>query len=196
MKDIIQPEIRVYAGPNGSGKSTITRADYILGTYINADEIKKNFRMSDLAAAQLATKIREEKLAAKESFTFETVMSTERNVLLLERAKQRGYFIRCIFLVTTDPEINVGRVVARTADGGHDVPHDKIRTRYYRSLALLPRLSIVCDRLNIYDNSLTEPQRILKKRDATITIYPNSVWSEYDTLELITHAEETPHASE
>lgn len=78
-----QPEIVVFAGPNGSGKSTFTELLRPLYDYINADEIKKNLKCSDLEAAQLAEKQRENHLANNESFCFETVLSTDRNLRLL-----------------------------------------------------------------------------------------------------------------
>ena len=55
-----RPEIVVFAGPNGSGKSTFTELLKPPMDYINADEIKKNLKCSDLEAAQLAEKQREE----------------------------------------------------------------------------------------------------------------------------------------
>lgn len=90
------PEIIVFAGPNGSGKSTITKMAKIIEPYINTDDIKKAKYCSDLEAAQIAEKMREKAIADKRSFTFETVLSTDRNLNLLKRAKEQGYFIRCI----------------------------------------------------------------------------------------------------
>ncbi|MDE6601411.1 MAG: hypothetical protein K2K90_04475 [Lachnospiraceae bacterium] len=52
-----RPEIIVFAGPNGSGKSTFTELLKPPIDYINADEIKKNLKCSDLEAAQLAEDI-------------------------------------------------------------------------------------------------------------------------------------------
>ena len=49
-----KPEVVVFAGPNGSGKSTFTELLKPPIDYINADEIKKNLKCSDLEAAQLA----------------------------------------------------------------------------------------------------------------------------------------------
>ena len=40
-----KPEIIVFAGPNGSGKSTFTDLLKPPVDYINADEIKKKFKM-------------------------------------------------------------------------------------------------------------------------------------------------------
>ena len=53
-----RPEIVVFAGPNGSGKSTFTELLKPPIDYINADEIKKNLKCTDLEAAQLAEKQR------------------------------------------------------------------------------------------------------------------------------------------
>ena len=74
------PEIIVFAGPNGSGKSTITKMAKVIEPYINADDIKRTNYCTDLEAAQLAEKMREQAIANNKSFTFETVMSTDRNL--------------------------------------------------------------------------------------------------------------------
>lgn len=55
-----KPEVVVFAGPNGSGKSTFTELLKPPMDYINADEIKKNLKCTDLEAAQLAEKQRED----------------------------------------------------------------------------------------------------------------------------------------
>ena len=91
------PEIIVFAGPNGSGKTTITRMARTIGVYINADDIKKSSLCSDLEAAVKAEELREEMLEKGEDFTFETVPSTDRNLKLLKKAKEKGYFLRCIY---------------------------------------------------------------------------------------------------
>ncbi len=86
-----KPEIIVFAGPNGSWKSTITKLAKIIEPYINADDIKKANLCSDLEAAQKATELREKFVNEKKSFTFETVLSTTRNLDLLKNAKENGF---------------------------------------------------------------------------------------------------------
>ncbi len=117
-----------------------------------------------MEAAQLAELQREEHVYKKEEFCFETVLSTDRNLKLLKKAKVQGYFIRCYYILTADPMINVFRVQSRVASGGHDVPMEKIISRYDRALDLLGEVVAVCDICHIYDNSGEKPFRIFKKR--------------------------------
>ena len=168
-----KPEITVFAGPNGSGKSTITSLLKPPYEYINADEIKATTKCSDLTASQTADDLKRMLLNKDEDFAFETVLSTSRNLELLREAKQRGYFIKCYYMLTADPAINVARVKLRAMSGGHDVPTDKIIKRYYRACKLLPELITLCDICHIYDNSLT-PYRIFKKRKNELFYDPKS----------------------
>jgi len=85
-----KPEIIVFAGPNGSGKSTITALAKVIPPYINADDIKRTNFCSDLEAAKMAEKLRNDCVNKGKSFTFETVLSTRRNLDLLIKAKENG----------------------------------------------------------------------------------------------------------
>ncbi|MBQ5990071.1 MAG: zeta toxin family protein [Oscillospiraceae bacterium] len=177
------PEVIVFAGPNGSGKSTITKMAKTVGKYINADDIKSAIHCTDLEAAQKAERLRNLAIDEHEDFTFETVLSTDRNLELLRRAKNAGYFIRGIYVLTADPEINVARVNARVALGGHDVPEEKIISRYERALNLIPQLVEVCDILHIYDNTKL-PFRIFKKRKTVYYHWSNKYWDKQAVSKL------------
>ena len=181
----MKPEIRVFAGPNGSGKSTIAVSPWILPPYVNADDIQRSLSITNLEAAQHAEYLREEYVATGTSFTFETVLSTDRNLNLLRRAKERGFFIKGYYIFTVDPNLNVARVAARVSNGGHDVPTEKIVSRYWRSRALLPQFLEVCDICHIYDNTDERPVRIVRKHKESISIYPNTYWSMSDLFKLI-----------
>lgn len=177
------PEVIVFAGPNGSGKSTITQMAKVGGEYINADDIKRTTLCTDLEAAVKAEELRERMINDKKDFTFETVLSTGRNLLLLQKAKEQGYFVRGIYVLTSNVDINVARVKAREALGGHGVPEEKIRSRYDKALAVVPRLVEICDILHIYDNT-REPFRIFKKRKDKYYHWENQYWRNDDIEKL------------
>ena len=180
----LKPEVIVFAGPNGSGKTTITKMAKTVGVYINADDIKKASLCSDMDAAIQAEKLREDAISKKDDFTFETVLSTDRNLKLLRKAKEKGYFVRCVYVLTADPEINAIRIRVRQASGGHSVPEDKIRLRYDRALALIPELVEICDILHIYDNT-DKPFRIFKKRKDVFYKWENEYWDN-EAIEKLT----------
>lgn len=174
----------MFAGPNGSGKSTITRNLKPFGTYVNADDLKKEHNLSDLEAAQMAELLRNRLIEKKADFSFETVLSTERNLFLLKKAKTQGYEIRCIYVLTCDENINVARVKARHISGGHNVPENKVRERYRRALTLLPQLIEMCDTLLVYDNT-NDPELIFSKQNEQTKISPNDYWSESEIKKLL-----------
>ena len=104
-------------------------------------------------ASVAADFLRRQLLAQRISFTFETVMSSPDKVRLLEQAQGLGYRTYLYYIATDDPEINISRVRARVNQGGHDVPEDKIVSRYHRSLELLMAAIRHADRAYIFDNS-------------------------------------------
>ncbi len=182
-----KPLLLIFAGPNGSGKSTITQHVDVVGTYINADDIQKERSLHNIEAAKLVTSWREELVQKREDFTYETVFSTYRHIELINKAKKHGYFIKCIYVLTADVEINVQRVKSRTLSGGHDVPEDAIRRRYPRCVDILPELIKLCDVIHIYDNSGRSFSRIYKKRKGEEYIWTNEFWSQ-ESIEQLVHS--------
>ena len=87
------------------------------------------------------------------TFTIETVMSHESKLDFMRAARECGYRIYLYYISTSSPEINVGRVATRVMRGGHNVPEDKIKSRYERSLRNLHEAILLSDRAYIFDNS-------------------------------------------
>ncbi|WP_171406829.1 zeta toxin [Acinetobacter guerrae] len=104
-------------------------------------------------AARIIDFIRFKFLELRISFTFETVMSHVSKVEFLQHAKAQGFRTYLYYVSTVDPDINISRVQYRVSQGGHDVPRDKIRTRYLRSMDLLFDAIDASDRAYIFDNS-------------------------------------------
>jgi predicted ABC-type ATPase len=151
----------VIAGPNGSGKSTLTDllaeqgAD--LGTYINADQIAATLDlpepMRSRRAQALADLERDRCLSGGLSFSFETVMSHPSKIDVMIRANKAGYEVTLYFICTSEPAINIARVANRVRRGGHDVPKDRIVSRYHRTLGLLADAVLAAAHTILFDNS-------------------------------------------
>lgn len=112
-------------------------------------------------AAALCDVLRNMLVDARESFSFETVMSHESKIDLLKHAREHGFGVYVYYVATEDPTINVSRVAARVASKGHDVPKDKIIQRYERSLNLLPAAIQNCDHAWVFDNSTERADKVL-----------------------------------
>lgn len=179
------PRILVFAGPNGSGKSTVTKGIPPVGLYVNADQIQRNKGCSSLEAAQEAEQVRNALLSARADFTFETVLSTDRNLELLRKAKKAGYQIFAVFVLTKDPKINVERVKARVQGGGHDVPVEKIVSRHEKSLQNLKHLIRIADFTKILDNSGEKPSLICEIAGTSAAVSPSHYWTKSEILHLI-----------
>lgn len=161
------------AGPNGAGKSTFFR-DYLqpLGlTFVNADEMARGLRETALPSAtedferlafEEAEQVRKSLLDRRLSFCTETVFSDPHGAKLdfLRSARSSGYAVFLVFIGLSDPELSLARVAYRVEQGGHDVPDEKLRGRFPRTLSNL-RLAIpVVDETFLLDNSSSrEPFR-------------------------------------
>lgn len=89
------------------------------------------------------------------SFSQETVFSHPSKVAALEKAHRVGFRTYLYYVATDDVGVNVGRVAERYAQGGHDVPPEKISARYVRSLCNLPQALPFLSRAFFFDNSGT-----------------------------------------
>jgi predicted ABC-type ATPase len=154
------PQLVMIAGPNGSGKSTLVaalRTDpavQLPALYINADDLQRERGIPDSREAQrLAVALRDRALQAGDDLMFETVMSHPSKLAELQRAKAAGYHITVHLVATEDPRINIERVGARVGAGGHDVPAERIRPRYERTLALAPVAIAYADQALVFDNT-------------------------------------------
>ncbi len=139
-------------------------------------------------ASVAADFLRNKLIEAGKSFTFETVMSSPDKVVLLEKARQKGYRTYLYYVATDDPVINISRVLHRVKMGGHSVPEDKIVSRYERSLNLLVDALRHTNRAYIFDNSkhqhiwlaeITDGKVLEMKTDQMPAWFKKAVWDKF-----------------
>ena len=161
----------VVAGPNGAGKSTFVET-FLAGLdlrVVNPDAIARALSPADpgavaYEAAGVADGVRRDLLARGISFCMETVFSDPEGAKLafLRDARDRGYVVILIFIALDSPALAIARVIQRTEHGGHDVPDDKIATRFPRTFANLREALTFLDHAFLFDNSSAdEPYRFV-----------------------------------
>ena len=163
-----QPLLWLVIGPNGAGKTTYyeTRIQPSLQVeFVNADLIAtERWPASEedrsYEAAKLAADRRTALIGARRSFAAETVFSHPSKLDLVRAALEAGYEVWVTFIHVSSPDLCVARVRARVQGGGHDVPEEKIRTRFTRMPDLAREAIALASRSFVVDNS--DPRRPLR----------------------------------
>lgn len=193
-----RPTFWIVAGPNGSGKSSLYGSTEIEAFdqsvwIINPDLLTKRIQEIEklsLKDANLEAVVRieawlEASIRAHQTVGVETVLSTNKYRRLVLEAKRRQLEFRLIFVMLESADLNVDRVRLRVKKGGHDVPEDRIRARWTRSLGQLPWFLEHADQAAIFDNSGAGPRLIGRKQDGKTIIDPDAPAALRETLTLI-----------
>lgn len=165
------------AGGNGAGKSTFYRTRLApLGIpFVNADIIAKELypdapEVHSYAAAQIAEELRNRLLQDGRSFCFETVFSHPSKIDFIARAKALGYQTVLVFIHLESSNLNKARIHQRVAEGGHNVPEEKVDARIGRMLGNIKTVIPLCDHVRLLDNSYVDDpfQLIVTIRDGKV----------------------------
>lgn len=171
-----RPILWIVAGPNGSGKSTLyNRTDihdwggsvWIINPDLLTAKIVEGesctLEAANLAAVQRIEAWLDASIEVYQTIGVETVLSSPKYRRLVDHAQSRGFEVRMIFVMLTSARLQLVRIRNRVAEGGHDVPEDKViarRARSFEQLAwFLPRV----DECLIFDNSTGEPELVAAK---------------------------------
>ena len=157
------PVILVLAGVNGAGKSSVMGASLRSQdlAFFNPDIAARRVREKTGCSIEDANSIAwneckrrlEDAIRHRTNFAFESTLGGNTIPALLADAASSGFEVLIWFVGLATPDQHVARVRKRVANGGHDIPEEKIRERWLSSrrnlIALLPLIS----ELRLFDNS-------------------------------------------
>jgi predicted ABC-type ATPase len=157
------PQVLVIGGPNGAGKTTSSRRVFgeLLGMseFVNADVIAAGLSAFDpdsvaLTAGRIMLSRLRQLAEARANFAFETTLATRTFAPWIAELRATGYESNVLYVWLRSPSLAIERVRSRVLKGGHHVPDETVRRRYYRSLHNLVHLYIpIADRYTVTDNS-------------------------------------------
>ncbi len=157
------PKFYIVSGCNGSGKTT---ASYTMlpemlecNHFVNSDEFAKglspfNPEIASIAASRLMLMEIHYLLSNGRDFGIETTLATRSLLKTMELAQKQGYTVTVLYFWLNSPSLAIDRVRARVEAGGHNIPEETIRRRYFKGIQYffkdyLPH----CDRWILADNS-------------------------------------------
>jgi predicted ABC-type ATPase len=183
----------VIAGCNGAGKTTasFTVLPEILACkeFVNADEIAKglspfqpesvSFEAGRIMLGRINTL-----LLQNHNFSFETTLATKSYKEKILEAQQRGFQVVLLFFWLRSPELAIERVKLRVSEGGHNIPEEVIRRRYFRGIVnLFEKYIGVCDEWIVADNSELKYKIIAEgTKNESATIFDAEKWNRMHQL--------------
>ncbi|MFH1248109.1 MAG: zeta toxin family protein [Candidatus Omnitrophota bacterium] len=180
--------VYIIAGPNGSGKTTF--ANKFLPEYakcpnfVNADLIAQGLspfspRLAAIKAGKLVLEQVRTLAGRNADFAFETTLSGKSYAVFLKMLRNKGYSVHLFFLWIHNVDIALARIEERVADGGHDVPAQDVKRRFYRGLSNLFKLyRPLLDSWMLFNNSSTVPELIAEEKNAKLAIKDNLLFKE------------------
>lgn len=134
-----------------------------------------------LTASKLMLKRLKELLDANKTFAFETTGAGTNYIKHLKEAQSKNYEIHLMFLWLPSPDLAVERVANRVRQGGHNIPEDTIRRRYFAGIKnLITHYLPLANRALILDNSIAGADKIIARKylNYGLKIEEPNIWKE------------------
>lgn len=172
-EDDARPVLLFLAGCNGSGKTSffLHVVDQPQGSrrfiFVNADLIASivgGLPARDVAAQAIAEVLRRHMVQQRASFATETVFSDEVGAKLqfLRDAEAAGFHVVLVYVTLASVHLSRARVAFRVAQGGHDVPEDRLVRRFVASRENCRRALNFVETGIVLDNSVADrPLRLM-----------------------------------
>lgn len=158
------PQAVVIAGPNGAGKTSAAQDllhDTIgIDAFVNADVIAEGLsafhpESAAIEAGRVMLRRLRELARARNNFAFESTLAGRSARHLLTGLRRREYDVHIFYLWLPAPDLAVARVRRRVDAGGHDVPEQVIRRRFWGSLVNFDRIyRPISTSWRLYDGSV------------------------------------------
>ena len=182
-----KPVFIILGGPNGAGKTTgalsILPQELRIVHFVNADLIARGLSpldptLADFDAARMMLQRMQDLRERRENFAIETTLASKSLVPFLRGCKMKGYETRLIFVALDNPETAIRRVAIRVAKGGHDIPEDTVRRRFFRGLRNF--FDLYCgevDHWTLLDNSGDHWKLVaIKDNQTEQRIFDTNIW--------------------
>ena len=187
----------ILGGANGSGKSTIARellpAENL--EFVNPDEIARelcptNLESVKIAAGKEAIRRANDYLERGVSFAIESTLSGNVYVKVIEKAKSLGYEVNIAYTFVDSPEVCVARIAERVRHGGHNVPPEDVRRRFWRSRKnFLNVYAALADNWWLVSNAGGELILVaVKHKDEEVEVLSEQDYKEFE--EAVCHSEQ------
>ena len=167
----MKPQVIVIAGPNGSGKTTCAR--HLLHEFLEVHE----YVNADLIALELYghhcpdNDVRPSKIMLRRirnlaklgmDFAFETTLAPKSFANWIKGLTADRYDFILHFVWLQSPELAVQRVRTRVKVGGHQVPEETVRRRYWAGIRNFFKLyQPLAASWRVYDNSSLAPPQCI-----------------------------------
>lgn len=174
------PHFYIISGCNGAGKTT---ASYSIlpellevSQFVNSDEFAKSLSPFDPSAASVSASrymlMKVKYLFGKrQDFCIETTLATRTLLKIVKEAKAAGYNVTILYFWLNSPDLAIQRVRDRVAAGGHNIPDEVIKRRYYVGLTYFFKDYIAaCDRWMLLDNTRSPFELVAEGTDCSETI--------------------------
>lgn len=190
-KNSTKNRIIIIAGPNGAGKTTCARQllqEFLqIHKYINADQIALELYghypdINVVRPGKIMLQRMHELAEQGKEFAFETTLAPRSFARWIKNLISRDYIFILHYVFLQSPELAVQRVLTRVRLGGHPVPEQVVRRRYWAGIANFFKLySPLAHTWMVHDNSgLTHPRCIAyAKEDQEPNILEPDIWNKF-----------------
>ena len=116
------------------------------------------------------------------NFAFETTLASRTFARFLRSLQAQGYTVTITYIWSRSPDLSVQRVAERVRRGGHHIPEETIRRRYWRSMGNFRELyRPLADCWLLCDNSSSSLHPVaVGAREQPVWLFDREAYDEFE----------------